>query len=134
MRNLVVLYLIVFGLFFVAGLVLLLLDIDLDRADLWLDDHAELFDAVGSRVFNVLWGVVLALCAVTVLGGLWQKFVGPRSHLGDAADFVVEPVADFGVEPAAEDELVEEPPKPVGWGCMVAALIVGYFAWFGMTG
>jgi len=120
------LYLFLFLLLFVIGLVLVLTGFDLDKVDLWLDDRAGLFDVIGSRLFNVLWGAVLALCLFTVVGGLWQKFVSPRSQMDDAADFVV--------EPAGEDELVEEPAKPVGWGCMIVALIVGYFAWFGMTG
>ena len=119
-------FLYVFLLLFAVGLVLVLLGFDLDKVDLWLDDHADLFDAVGSRLFNVLWGGVLALCLFTVIGRLWQKFVAPRGEMGDAADFVAEPVAD--------DEFVEEPRKPPGWGCMILAVIVGYFAWFGMTG
>jgi hypothetical protein len=120
------LFLSLFLLLFVIGLVLVLAGVDLDKVDLWLDDRAGLFDLIGSRLFNVLSGAVLALCVLTVAGGLRQKFVSPRSQIGDAAEFVV--------EPAAGDELVEEPARPVGWGCMFLAVIVGYFAWFGMTG
>ena len=129
-----------FLLLFVVGLVLVLAGVDLVKVDLWLEDRGEWFDAVGSRLFSVIWGGVFALCIVTVLGGLWQRFVAPRSHMGNAADFVVEAEAgdglgvdESGADEFGVDELVAEKKKPLGWGCMVVAAIVGYFAWFGLT-
>ena len=44
--------------------------------------------------------------------------------MGDAVDFV----------PLAEGEGDLEAAGPAGWGCMILAVIVGCFAWFGMTG
>ena len=141
MRNGVVLYLVVLGLFFVAGLVLLVSGIGLERADIWLDDHGDLFDAIGSRLLNVIWGGIFALCIFAVLGGLWQRFVAPRGRMGDAVDFVAETAAvdelgldELNVAELGPRELGADENKPVGWGCMVGAAIVGYFAWFGMTG
>lgn len=131
MRRMGRLYVYLFLLLFAVGLVLALLGFDLDRIDLWLEDRAGLFDAVGSRLFNVLCGAILALCIVAVVGGLWQRFVAPRGHMGDATDFVAETAA---VDELGVDELAVEETRPVGWGCMLVAVIVGYFAWFGMTG
>ena len=34
----------------------------------------------------------------------------------------------------AEGETGVETAGPAGWGCMLLAVIVGYFAWFGMVG
>lgn len=122
MRRKGCLYLYLFLALFVVGSILNLLGFDLARFDLWLDDHADLFDAVGSTLFRVFCGGILALCAFGVLGGLWQKFVAPRARMGDAADFVPDEAAT---------EVPEE--EPLGWGCMLVALVVGYFAWVGMT-
>jgi len=125
MRRGGLLYLFLIVAFFAIGLVLVLLGFDLETIDLWLEDRASLFDSVGSTLFRVLWGAVLVICVFTVVGGLWQRFVAPRSRMGDAADMVVE--AHAVNEVSAEDD------KPAGWGCMIVAVIVGYFAWFGMT-
>ena len=124
-RLLAWLYICLFAGFFIIGLLGLAFGL-LDNFDNWLDAKAGAFDAAGSRLLNVLWGGVLALCAYTVLGGLWQRFMAPRGEMGDAADFVA--------ETAEADELDPEAKRPPGWGCMFVALIVGYFAWFGMTG
>ncbi len=102
------LYLFLFLLLFVVGLVLVLLGVDLASVDRWLDSHADLLDAIGSRLFNVLCGAILAICALIVGAGLWQRFVAPTREVADA------------------DRL--------GFGAMIGAVLVGYFAWFGMTG
>lgn len=121
MRRMGGAYLVLFLGLFVVAFVLVVLGVDLARFDLWLDGYAGLFDAVGSRLFRVLCGGILALCVAVVVGGLWQKFVAPRARMGDAADFVPE------VASGDED-------RPTGWGCMILAVVVGYFAWFGMIG
>jgi len=121
MRRMGGAYLVLFLALFAVAFVLVVLGVDLARFDLWLDEHAGLFDAVGSRLFRVVCGGILAVCAAAVIGGLWQKFVAPRGRMGDAADFVPE-------SPNGEEQ------QPTGWGCMILAVIVGYFAWFGMMG
>ena len=67
------------------------------------------------------------LCAYAFLGGLWQKFLAPRGAIADPADFEADQLADAG-------GVDVEPEQPLGWGCMILAVIVGYFAWFGVVG
>ena len=102
------LVLFLFLMFFFVGLILVLLGIDLDGVDLWLGDHAHWFDAVGSGLFRLVCGFVLAMSALLVGGGLWQRFVTPR---GDVED---------------EDR--------IGLGAVLAGALIGYFAWFGVVG
>ena len=102
------LYLFLFLLLFIVGLVLVLLGVDLASLDRWLDSHGGLFDAVGSRLFNVFCGAILAVCAIIVGAGLWQRFVAPTREVEEADRF--------------------------GFGAMIGAALVGYFAWFGMIG
>jgi hypothetical protein len=99
------LYLFLFLLFFIVGLVLVLLGVDLDSIDRWFDAHAEWFDAVGSALFRILFGVILAMCGLVIVGGLCQRVV-----------------------PSMKGE------DRIGVGMMIGALLVGYFAWFGVIG
>ena len=46
------LYLFLFLLFFVIGLVLMLLGVNLGSLDRWLESHAGLLDSIASRLFN----------------------------------------------------------------------------------
>lgn len=119
------LVLFLFVMFFPVGLMLVLLGVDLNAVDLWLDERGHWLDSAGSWLFRLLCGAVLAVCGVMVLVGLWEKFRAQRGHIGDAANLAAETTADAG------DENREQ---PVGWGCMILAVIVGYFAWFGVAG
>ena len=121
------LLLFLFVMFFLVGLVLVLLGFDLNALDLWLDEHGHWLHFVGSWLFRLLCGAILAICVLTVLGGLWQKFMSPRSDEEDAASFAER----IG---AGEEDTEADQEQPAGWGCMVLAVIVGYFAWFGVMG
>lgn len=112
-----------FGLaLFVVGCLLVVLGFDLEEVDFWLEQRESWLEWTVDWGMRIFCGGVLLLCIYAVLAGLWQKFLAPRDgQLGDAADFA---------PPEAEE--VEE--EPIGWGCMVLAVILGYFMWFGMTG
>jgi hypothetical protein len=127
MRRAGPLYLSLLVGFFALGLLLVLSGFGLDRADRWIDAHAGLLDSIGSWSFRIVFGVIVALCAGTVVAGLWGKVVSPRRDIGDAADFTA--------ERAAQDERADaEAERPIGWGAILVAAIVGYFAWFGVVG
>lgn len=93
------LVLFLFLVFFLVGLVLVLLGFSLGDVDRWIEAQGGWLDAVGSWLFSALCGAVLLLCVLAIL---MQAF-------------------------ARKSE------RP-GLGCAVLALVVGYFAWFGMTG
>ena len=99
------LYLFLFLLFFIVGLVLVLLGVDLERVDVWLDAQGGWLDAVGSVLFRVLCGFILLMCAVIVVGGLCQRIV-----------------------PSMRGE------DRIGVVAMLVAILIGYFAWFGVVG
>jgi uncharacterized membrane protein YraQ (UPF0718 family) len=99
------LYLFLFLLFFIIGLVLVLLGVDLDRLDLWIEAQGGWLDALGSALFRVFCGLILAVCAFAVVGGVAQRIV-----------------------PSMQGE------DRIGIGMMIGAALVGYFAWFGVVG
>ena len=99
------LYLFLFLLFFIIGLVLMLLGVNLGSLDRWLDSHAGSIDAVGSVLFRALCGFILLMCGVVVVGGVCQRVV-----------------------PSMKGE------DRIGIGMMIGAVPVGYFAWFGVVG
>jgi hypothetical protein len=86
-------------IFFLIGLVLMLLGIDLGAADRWLDAQGGWLDSAGILLFRAISGLILLVCAVAVLGALFDR----------------------------------KNPKRPGIGCVIAALAVGYFAWFGLV-
>jgi len=94
------LFLFLFLIFFLVGLVLLSFGVDLERADVWLEAQGGWLDAVGTLLFRAACGLVLLICALAVIGGLVDR---------------------------------KNPERP-GVGCMIGALILGYFAWFGVSG
>ena len=57
------LYLFLFLIFFLIGLVLVLLGVDLDEADRFLEAQGGWLDAVGSWLFRIVAGLLLLLCA-----------------------------------------------------------------------
>ena len=99
------LYLFLFLLIFIIGLVLVLLGIDLGEVDLWLEAHGGWLDAVGSALFRILCGLILATCALVIVGSACQRVV-----------------------PSMRGE------DRIGVGTMIGAALVGYFAWFGVVG
>jgi len=102
------LVLFLFVMAFLVGLILVLLGVDLNRVDIWLDDHAHQLDAIGSALFRLLCGFVLAMCALLVGGGLWQLFDARRRKV--------------------------EGHDRIGLGTVLVAVLIGYFAWFGVVG
>jgi succinate dehydrogenase/fumarate reductase cytochrome b subunit len=110
------LYLLLYLFFFLVGSVLVLLGVDLDDVDVWLAGYGHWFEFVGSWLLRLICAAILALCVFAFLGGLWQKLYLPRSGKGEVADFA------------------EEQEQHLGWGCMIMALVVGYFAWVGVAG
>ncbi|HEY5712310.1 MAG TPA: hypothetical protein VIT38_10475 [Allosphingosinicella sp.] len=117
------LYLLLFLFFFVLGGLLMLLGFDLGEVDLWIDAQGGWLDAVGSFLFRAFCGLVMLLCAFMVLGFLYDRIFGRRNR-------------DLTAAPARESNHTEselEAARPPGLGCAILALIVGYFAWFGMV-
>lgn len=98
------LYLFLLLLFGSIAVVLVLLGINLNDVDRWLDAQGSWIEAVGSILFRLLCAIILFFCAFGVLGGLWQR-----------------------TRPKGEEDRI-------GWGMMLFALVLGYFAWFGVLG
>ncbi len=94
------LVLFLFCLFFLIGLVLVLLGFDLGEVDAWIERQIRWLDAIGSWLFRAICGLVILLCALMFVLALVDR---------------------------------KNPERP-GWGCLITALIVGYFAWFGLIG
>jgi hypothetical protein len=98
------LYVFLFLAFCLIGGALVLLGFDLDAVDRWLDARTDLLDAIGTLIFKAVLAVVLLLlCALTMGGGLYQLVRPPRN--GDR----------------------------IGWGMMIATLVIGYFCWIGLV-
>jgi hypothetical protein len=94
------LYLFLFLIFFLVGLVLVLLGFSLGDVDAWIDAHAVRIDSIASFLFRVVCGLVILLCLFAIGGAIFDR---------------------------------KNPERP-GVGCALVALIVAYFAWFGVTG
>ena len=94
------LYLFLFLIFFLAGLVLLLLGFNLGSLDAWIDAHAGRIDSVASFLFRMACGLVILFCLFTIGAAIFDR---------------------------------KSPERP-GVGCALVAILVAYFAWFGVTG
>ena len=94
------LYLFLFLIFFLIGLVLLLLGFSLGDVDASIDAHAARIDAVAGFLFRAVCGLVILLCLLTIGSALFDR---------------------------------RNPERP-GVGCALVAVLVAYFAWFGVTG
>ncbi|HEY5723284.1 MAG TPA: hypothetical protein VIT45_13270 [Allosphingosinicella sp.] len=94
------LVLFLFLVFFLIGLVLMLLGFSLGDLDNWLDANAGSLDAIASLMFRALCGLILLVCALTVGMVLFDR----------------------------------KSPDRLGWGYAAGALVIGYFAWFGLIG
>ena len=89
-----------FLVFFLIGLVLVLLGFDLVDVDNWIDSQSGWFETIGTLLFRIVCGIVVLLAVVTVWGAIFDR---------------------------------KDPDRP-GFGCAIGAIIVGYFAWFGVIG
>lgn len=94
------LFLFLFLIFFLIGLVLVLLGSDLADVDRWLDAQSGWLDALGSLLFRAACGLTLLFCVL---------YVGSALYDWKGAD------------------------RP-GCGCLIGAVVIGYFAWFGVIG
>lgn len=112
-----------FFIFFLIGLVLVLLGVDLDTVDTWLEGHATTLDLIGSIAFRILCGLILLACIGLVAGGLTQQAMA----LFGKEKPKPERVAKLKAEEKAGDDRI---------GCMAIgiAAVIGYFAWIGTFG
>jgi hypothetical protein len=94
------LVLFLFLIFFLIGLVLVLLGFSLGDVDALIDAQAGRIDAVASLLFRAVCGLVILLCLFMIGGAIFDR---------------------------------GNPDRP-GVGCAVVAILVAYFAWFGVTG
>jgi hypothetical protein len=94
------LVLFLFLIFFLIGLVLVLLGISLGDVDAWLEAHAGPIDSAASFLFRVVCGLVILLCLFMIGSAIFER---------------------------------DNPERP-GVGCALVAVVVAYFAWFGLTG
>jgi hypothetical protein len=99
-----------FLLFFVIGTILFLLGFDLNEVDRWIDAQGGWLDALGSTLFRLLCGAILVLSAGIVVAGLWLNVFGGPPELGKEKD------------------------EGIGFGMILVIALIGYFAWFGVTG
>ena len=94
----------IFLLFFVIGVMLVLLGFDLEQVDQWIDRQESWLDALATILFRGFCLMVVLIGGWTVVGGLMQR------------------------TPLLPNE------DKIGWGQMAFALFISYFAWFGVTG
>lgn len=94
------LVLFLFLIFFLIGLVLVLLGISLGDVDALIEAQAGRIDAVASFLFRAVCGLVILLCLFMIGGAIFDR---------------------------------NNPERP-GVGCALVAVVVAYFAWFGVTG
>lgn len=121
-----------------TGIVLALLGavfgFSLDDVDIWLAAHGGLFNAAGSLLFRIGCGLVLLLCAATLLGAIFARRTPESGPGAPQRDLIApEPRLDAPESGSGEPETEVVPPQAPGWGCALLAIPVGYFAWIGMT-
>ncbi len=76
-------------LFFIVGLLLVMLGFDLDRVDLWLDAQGGWLDLTGKLLLKALLAFILLLCAATVVGWLFDRKNPDKPGWGMALGAVV---------------------------------------------
>jgi len=76
------LVLFLFLLFFLVGLVLVLLGINLGSVDRWIDAHAGALDRIASLLFRAVCGLVILLCLLPFYGFLFDRDNPYRPGLG----------------------------------------------------
>lgn len=60
-------------LFSCMAAVLMLLGFDLGEVEAWLDAHGAVFDLIGAVLFKALLGFILLICAITILGAVFDR-------------------------------------------------------------
>ena len=93
------LVLFLFLIFFLVGLVLMLLGFNLGELDAWLERHSAAIEAVAMLAFRAVAGFALLICVAMFALAIFDR---------------------------------RNPDRP-GIGCLLVALVAGYFAWIGMT-
>lgn len=111
------LYLFLFLVFLLAGLVLVLLGVDLDDADRWLDRQAGWLDLLGGLALRTVFGLVLLACAGVLVDGIWSRLAAGRTQGA-----------------TARRHLRRGGTERTGWGGMIVAVVLGYFAAIGAFG
>ncbi len=114
------LYIFFFLVFALAAIVLLALGVDLDEVDRWLDRQGGWLGALGTIAFKALLALVLLACLFA--GGMAIHGVGRR--LSQRLSGRTRKTARTRAQPA-EDGL--------GWGVLLIALVIGYFAAVGLV-
>ena len=113
------LYLLLFIFFFLIGGVALIFGFSLGSIDAWLDSRSSWISAAGDILFRLVCLLFLLLCVGTIGLGLWQRVAGSRQNRTALA----RAPAPGQAGAAAEER--------IGWGAMIAALVIGYFLYFG---
>lgn len=113
------LYLFLFLLFCLIGGVLVALGFDLDHVDAWLDGHSNWFELAGAIAFKGLLALALLFSVLIVGAGLHARIGGlarrtARRHTGRQAP-------GYATEGQTETD-------GFGWGAIIIAVIIGYFA------
>lgn len=67
------LVLFLFLIFFIVGLLLVMLGFNLGDVDRWIDAQSGWLDAVGTFLFRAICGLVLLLCAFMVWSALFDR-------------------------------------------------------------
>jgi hypothetical protein len=123
------LYIFLCIIFLVVAVVLMLLGIDLDTADLWLDAHADWFKWAGMIAIKGFCAAVLFFCLLAIGMKIYQsvqRLVRPRTQIKRRA-------------PRRGPTQIDCPPvdaegdQRIGWGGVIFAVIIGYFAYVGLT-
>lgn len=60
-------------LFFVIGLVLVLLGFELGDVDRWIEARGGLFDAIGAVLFRAASGLVMLICLAAIGGAIFDR-------------------------------------------------------------
>ena len=119
-RGPAVLYTFLFLVFMVVGLILVALDFDLQKVDVWLNAHNNWFLAIGDVLWRMTLVVVVALCA-SALFTIVQEWNPARPSN------IVVPSSKHPLPP-------EKPPRSLlsKLGGILLCLTIGYFALIGV--
>lgn len=114
-------YLFMYVMLVLIGLALVLLGFNLADVDRWLDQNTYWWELLGTIVLKLFWGALLAGCLLILGLGL-----GERAYRLFRWFRPGKPVAAGGrTRAGAKDRIV-------GWGFIVTAIVVGYFAFLGV--
>ncbi len=113
------LYVALFLFFFAVGALALLFGFSLGDVDNWLDANGGWIETIGTILFRLFCAFVLLMCAAVAVMCIYEGVdrIRRRGH-----------ALPPGAKPARE-----EGESSLSLGCMgMAALLIGYFAWFGV--